>query len=315
MPTPIDLSQPYGTSARGFRDKNIFADQARLLGPESRVVIDVGAHHGDELPTYLSMFPHAVVHAIEPTPASVDVLRSAYGSHSRVRIHSAALAEIDGTATLHAYTISVRNALTPYNPDPMLGRAPDAPSDLVSVPTQRLDRFCEQQGIEQIDLLKIDTQGAEGRVLSGAAGLLASKRIRLISLEALFVPLFEHQAHADQLVATLRSAGYYLYDWYNFSHNDRGQLLFGDAIFLPGYPSTRIENPLSPPAVTSSKSPANAEPPSSMASRGLPPVDSRAEELQVRVSHLKAKLTKLRLRLSEREDKIRQLKRARLKKG
>jgi FkbM family methyltransferase len=246
------------------------------------------------------MFPHAVVHAIEPTPASVDILRSVYGSHSRVRIHSAALAEIDGTATLHAYEISVRNALTPYSPDPMLARAPDAPSGLVSVPTRRLDRFCEEQGIEQIDLLKIDTQGAEGRVLSGAAGLLAGKRIRLISLEALFVPLFEHQTHADEVVATLRSAGYHLYDWYNFSHNDRGQLLFGDAIFLPEYPSTRVGNP---------------EPPSAVASRDLPPVDSRVEELQARVSHLKAKLTKLRQRLGERKDKIRQLRGARLKKG
>jgi FkbM family methyltransferase len=307
MATPIDLTQPYGTSARGFRDKNIFADQARLLGPESRVVIDVGAHHGDELPTYLSMFPDAIVYAIEPTPASVEILRSAYGSHPRVRIHSAALAEADGTATLHAYEISVRNALTPYDPDPMLGRAPDTPSDLVSVATWTLDRFCDEHGIDGIDLLKIDTQGAEGRVLSGAASLLARRRVRLISLEALFVPLFERQAHADELVATLRQAGYHLYDWYNFSHNDRGQLLFGDAIFLPEYPRQRIESPVPVlPDAAAESSRVSVEQSSLL--------DQRVEELKERITRLTAKTDRLRQRLAERGEKIERLKEARRKK-
>jgi FkbM family methyltransferase len=297
MATPIDLTRPYGTSARGFSDKNIFADQARLLGPESQVVIDVGAHHGEELPTYLSMFPSAIVHAIEPTPASVDVLRSLFSSHPRVHIHGAALAEVEGTATLHAYATSVRNSLTPYMPDPMLGRAPETPSGLVQVPTWTLDRFCEEHGIEGIDLLKIDAQGAEGRILSGAAGVLARRRIRLISLEAQFVPLYERQAYADELVATLRQAGYHLYDWYNFRHNDRGQLLFGDAIFLAEYPQLRID---SPPSGSAFHTPSRDDP--------------RVTELKARISRLTVKLTQLRQRLRERDDKMQRLKDAHKKK-
>lgn len=235
MSDPIDLTGPYGATPRGFQQKNIFADEARILGPGARVVVDGGAHHGEEIGTFLTIFPEAIIHAIEPTPASVHVLRQLYGNHPRVRIHSGALAEFDGAATLNAYTLSARNALTPYAPHPDLGRDPDMPVERIEIPTWTLDRFCAQHRIERVDLLKLDTQGAEGRVLAGARDLLQAQRIGLIALEVLFVPLFEDQAEADELIAVTRRAGYSLYDLYNFSYGETGQLLFGDAIFLPKF--------------------------------------------------------------------------------
>jgi FkbM family methyltransferase len=232
MVSPIDLTVPYGATGRGFLRKNIFADERRLLGPASRIVVDVGAHHGEEVATYFGMFPGAIVHAIEPTPSSLEILEKDWGHDPRVHIHRCALAEHDGEATLHTYTTSECNALTPYaagqRSSPLVvGLAP------VNVRTTSLDRLCAACGIPHIDLLKLDTQGAELRVLAGAPTLLAERRIRLIALEVAFVPLYEDQANPEHVMMRLREAGYHLYDWYNFSYDNDGQVLFGDALFLP----------------------------------------------------------------------------------
>jgi FkbM family methyltransferase len=230
MSSGVDLCAPYGATARGFQRKNIFADQLRLLGAGSRTIVDVGAHHGEEVGTYLAMFPEAAVHAVEPTPASLDALRAAYGHHARVRIHGLALAERNGEATLHTYPSSEINALTPYV---ATGTLLPAETSALIVPTRTLDGLAVDEGIATIDLLKLDSQGAELRVLAGATDLLGSGRVRLIALEVLFVPLYENQANVEHVIAVLRGVGYSLYDWYNFSYDDTGQVLFGDAMFLP----------------------------------------------------------------------------------
>jgi FkbM family methyltransferase len=46
-----------------------------------------------------------------------------------------------------------------------------------------LDRFCSERGVEQIDVLKIDTQGFEFEVLKGASSMLARQVIKFIHFE------------------------------------------------------------------------------------------------------------------------------------
>ena len=49
-----------------------------------------------------------------------------------------------------------------------------------------IDKFCSQQNISQIDLLKIDTEGHEIAVLNGASDLINSYAIKAIYLECDF---------------------------------------------------------------------------------------------------------------------------------
>ena len=289
MMSPIDLTVPYGATGRGFLRKNIFADEHRLLGPAS-IVVDVGAHHGEEIATYREMFPDAIVHAIEPTPSALDILKHDWGHDPRVRIHGYALAEHDGEATLHAYTASECNSLTPYaaghrSSASVVGLAP------LTVRTTSLDRLCASCEIASIDLLKLDTQGSELRVLAGASTLLREARIRLIAVEVAFVTLYEHQANPEHVMMRLREAGYQLYDWYNFSYGNDGQVLFGDALFLPAraaglLPAAPIADLDAPSidAITSDNTPLHA----------------RIAQLERRVDRYKSKLQEVRQRLKHR---------------
>ena len=53
----------------------------------------------------------------------------------------------------------------------------------IEVQTQTLDNFCRIKKIKRIDLLKIDTEGTEEKILLGAKKLLSRKKIDLIYTE------------------------------------------------------------------------------------------------------------------------------------
>src|SRR6185295_6677499 len=60
---------------------------------------------------------------------------------------------------------------------PALGRGS------VVVPLTTLDDFCAQQGLSQVDLMKVDVEGAELKVFRGAKALLASSGAPIIMFE------------------------------------------------------------------------------------------------------------------------------------
>jgi hypothetical protein len=78
----------------------------------------------------------------------------------------------------------------------------------------RLDDYAGRAGIGRIDLLKIDTQGYERQVLKGAEGLLARNRIDAVLVELNFVPLYEGQVWAHELIGLLQGHSFYLVDFY-----------------------------------------------------------------------------------------------------
>lgn len=73
---------------------------------------------------------------------------------------------------------------TPQLPDP------DNPSEIVRpthterVEAVTLDEHCVRESVDEIDLLKVDVEGAELDVLQGASSLLEGKKIRCILFEA-----------------------------------------------------------------------------------------------------------------------------------
>jgi hypothetical protein len=53
----------------------------------------------------------------------------------------------------------------------------------IVIQAQKLDSFCDQHTIRNIDFLKIDTEGSELNVLLGARSLLREKRIGILQFE------------------------------------------------------------------------------------------------------------------------------------
>jgi FkbM family methyltransferase len=232
-PRAVVLS-PGGVEERGFAGKNMLADQLNLVG-EASVVVDVGAYDGGVASEYLDLFPQAVCHALEPHPPSFRTLSERLGGHPRARLHGLALGEAPGRRPLHSFPSSATNSLLAPVADvsAVVGPGHMDSFERIQVDVTTLDLFAEREGLAHIDIVKLDVQGAEELVLRGAERLLRERAIGLLVTEVDFVEVYREQAFYHDVAALLQGSGYQLHDFYNFHYGPKGQLQWGDAIFLP----------------------------------------------------------------------------------
>jgi len=232
--TPLLHLPPGGCHPRGFTGKNSFADAFNLLSGRAATVFDVGANAGETAAEFRKLWPHASIHCFEPYPRIYDSLVDRFIGDCRVRCLPFAVGAVSGAASLHTFENDVCNSLSPFSAT--AGRYIEGSmTSLGTVPVQlvTLDDYSAKNGIESIDLLKIDVQGGEVDVLSGSHLLLEDRRIRLVYAEVLFVDIYEGQSWFWDVAAFLHGKGYEMYDFYNFAYSEDGQLKWGDAIFLP----------------------------------------------------------------------------------
>jgi Methyltransferase FkbM domain len=98
------------------------------------------------------------------------------------------VAERSGQATLHVYPDAYNawhSLARAFIHNPEEGNKAVAPEADLLVQAISLDDYCAEQGVERIDYLKIDVEGAELNALQGARGLLARGAVSVIQFEAL----------------------------------------------------------------------------------------------------------------------------------
>lgn len=152
-----------------------------LVSPGS-VCFDVGAAGG----TYTMILSRLVgptgrVFAFEPRPRSFGFLRAVL-RRSNVSVHPIALGLQNGTQTM----VVPRRFRIPFSTRSFLQRDLELPVDhyypeftgarRIEVETATLDDFMAGNGIDRLDLLKIDVEGAEPWVLFGGRHSIAAHR-------------------------------------------------------------------------------------------------------------------------------------------
>lgn len=153
-----------------------------LKGLTRPVVLDVGAHSGEYAGLVLEAAPDARLISVEPHPATFARLEQLARARGFSAIQAACGAAA-GTAQLSDYADlpqgSQHASLYAGVFESVWGKT----STTIDVAVTTVDDLADRQGIEAIDLLKIDTEGAELDVLRGARGLLAAGRIHAIQFE------------------------------------------------------------------------------------------------------------------------------------
>ena len=113
-----------------------------------------------------------------------------------------------------------------------------------------LDVHLQNQKIERVDFLKIDTQGAELDILQGAEKLLASSVLG-IRVEVEFSPIYKEQPMFSEIETYVRKFGFVLFDLdrYHLRRKksiegmpSKEQLVWGQALFLKDYQTLDSEN-------------------------------------------------------------------------
>jgi FkbM family methyltransferase len=191
------------------------------------VVLDVGAHVGQSNRLFRRLFPAATLWSFEPDPDSFAALDAGVDASLPGGCERIALADRDGTATFHRNPIShtssllARSAASRDSIDLARARAAGVPAavtaERIEVPVRRLDGWCAERGITAVDLLKVDVQGAEVAVLTGAAGVLPATTT--VAVEISFFDLYERSSSFLEVEGLLRPHGLDLYALAEVSDN------------------------------------------------------------------------------------------------
>lgn len=177
-------------------------------------VLDVGAAL-DEKPSYQALVEarRARIIGFEPNAAACEQLNKSYGEPHRFYPHFIG----DGNAaTFHETNWSLTGSLFPPN-TPLLEKF-QALAELVTpvathaVSTTRLDDIA---GIDNVDLFKIDVQGAELSVFRG--GIKALSQTLVIQTEVEFVELYRDQPLFADVDIFLRSQGFQFHAFHSIS--------------------------------------------------------------------------------------------------
>jgi FkbM family methyltransferase len=143
------------------------------IAPGVGVFVDVGANVGDWTAALLERAPSARGVLVEAGPEAAERLRTRFGN--RVQVISAAAGDEEGVATFwEELGAGERSSVLPG----FSGEAVER-----SVPMTTIDALATDHGLDQIDLLKIDVEGFDARVIRGASGLLKERRIEALQFE------------------------------------------------------------------------------------------------------------------------------------
>ena len=140
----------------------------RLLQPDD-VTFDIGANIGWYTTLFGVRCPHGHSHAFEPEPgvfAELSTNCALNGLGSTVTLNNLGVSDRAGTTTIYRF------AELPHGHSslaPGLGTSPEGTACQVTT----LDQYRAERGIERIDLIKVDVEGAELLVLNGADGVLS----------------------------------------------------------------------------------------------------------------------------------------------
>jgi FkbM family methyltransferase len=141
-----------------------------------RVLFDVGANIGDWSLEAKKHCPNADVHAFEIAAPTFETLVANTSGLSGMHSRMAGLSDVEGAIRIRYYA-----AL------PALTTSADYPHPLAFTELEGKvitgDSYATQNGIGHIDLLKIDVEGMEEKVLTGFGEMFARRAIDLVQFE------------------------------------------------------------------------------------------------------------------------------------
>ena len=177
---------------RGYhRRRNPSLDLASIpkrLGRQPTMVLEIGANNGNDSVRLLEAFPSAALHCFEPDPRAIALLEPRL-SGTRARLHRSAVGATDGTLTFHqssgappgeedAYPEGWHYSGSIRVPKHHLIEFPWCRFDNeITVDCTTLDSWAEHNGIDHVDFVWADVQGAERDLIAGGRNTLARTRL------------------------------------------------------------------------------------------------------------------------------------------
>ena len=186
-----------------FYQKKKYSFLRKKISNNINIFIDIGAHHGDSINEFLKIFSIKKIYAFEPSKKNFiklkeKVAKTEKRNNVKIKIFPFGIGKKEEILPLNEITDGVSNTFNRLNVNSIYLKKKKFITTFFGikkfikdkVPTKiiRLKDFIEEEKINKIDFIKIDTEGFEFNILLGLEEDI--KKVKFI--------LFEH--HYDNMI-------------------------------------------------------------------------------------------------------------------
>lgn len=208
---------------------------------ESPIIFDVGANQGQSIRRFKKIFPKSIIHAFEPIKEEFDKLQNEFKSDSNIFLNNCALGDSLGKNKFNIMASTGHSSFFKIRPNTEwlkirskeFGAAENGYiKKVVDVKINTINNYCNNNNILKIDILKLDTQGFEEKILAGASEIIP--RIKLIETELMFDDVYEKRLNFYDVEKYILKHNFRLLaiEPLNFSNLLEGYMFCVDAIYL-----------------------------------------------------------------------------------
>lgn len=223
---------------RNSKIKKLFSSSNVLkrVMKKNPIIFDVGSNWGQSIDEYKKIFTNPFIYAFEPHPECYLFIQDKYKNSRNIRINNFAIDIKNKKKNFFIHKIGFKNQTGKSSFNKIFFKSKDAlmfqgiskkkkfeylkkMNIPIKVECKRLDSYINQVKIKKIDLVKIDTQGHEVKVLKSLGTKL--KIIDNIQLEIMLYDFYDIQTSFYSIEKILRNYGFKLYDICYISKNPK----------------------------------------------------------------------------------------------
>lgn len=201
---------------------------------EIKTIFDIGSRDCMQSIELKKFIPHSKIWAFEGNPDLVDLCFKTTNNFEDIEVIPKVCSDYNGEITFNVVqngNVGASSILKVTNE----GRSSEWNQTEVTTECLRLDDFMDKIGLENVDMLWVDVQGAEKIVFDGLGEKL--KNVKVINTEVgINTPLYENSINAEELTEYMDKIGFknmitYYMDGV-FENNDEVEIIFINKKFL-----------------------------------------------------------------------------------
>jgi len=196
------------------------------------IVVEAGAFDGRDTQRMVRQWPESTVHCFEPLSEIYERLVKNTTSLPQVHRYPLALSDHTGIAIFYVSERPEKpniasQAGSLLKPKERRSRSPLIFPRTAQVKTTTLDEWADENGVQHIDLLWLDTQGHELAIMQAAPKMM--KNTQVVLAEVSFIESYEGQPLYEEVVAWMEHYGF---EQVGRDFADTTASFFGNALFV-----------------------------------------------------------------------------------
>ena len=208
-----------------------FITQLNPILSNFKIIFDVGSYEGSFIDNFIRFNSDAKIHCFEPYTKSFEVLKQKYFNNKNIFLNKTAVSDFNGEGILNVNKfLETSSLLESQKVDSIIDDLTEK-KNVEKISVIRLNDYCIDNKITNIDLIKIDAQGNSFQVLNGLVNMLESKKISYLYVEAEFVEIYKNEKLFTEIDYFMNKLGYQLIDLYNLNYLSNGNIGWCDILY------------------------------------------------------------------------------------